>query len=91
MGLVLLSLLSLTSIYRPRPIDSGEHHAAKSQPAPVNQRNLQSTDFQTAVPATVYVPLPAPSDLSLSLQADRIVVPRRLPGSYYYRPPPFVS
>jgi hypothetical protein len=90
-GLVLLSLLSLTSVYRCRPVGSGEHHAVKSQAAPVNQRNLKSTNFESAAPSAVYVPLPTPTYVRQPLRADRTLAPRRLPGSYYNRPPPSIS
>lgn len=90
-GLVLLSLLSLTSVYRPRPMNCGEHHAARHQTTPLNQRNLKSTNFETAAPSAVYVPLPAPTYVRQPLHADRTLSPRRLPGSYYNRPPPFQS
>lgn len=87
-GLVLLALLSLTSVYRPRTSGYGEHHAAKSQMAPAHQRNLKSTSFETAAPTATYVPLPAPICVRQPLHADRTLTPRRLPGSYYNRPPP---
>jgi hypothetical protein len=87
-GLVLLSLLSLTSVYRPRSGMAGEHHAVKGQSTPVNQRTLKSTTFETAVPSAVFVPLPAPVYSRQPLHADRTLSPRRLPGTYYNRPPP---
>ncbi len=87
-GLVLLALLSLTTVYRARPLSSGEHHAAKSQMSPAHQRNLKSTSFETATPTPTYLPLPAPTYVRQPLNADRTLSPRRLPGSYYNRPPP---
>jgi hypothetical protein len=87
-GLVLLALISLTSVYRPRPVTGSDHHLVKSQTAPVNQRNLKSTTFETATPAAIYLPLPTPAYVRQPLNADHTLCPRRLPGSYYNRPPP---
>ena len=88
MALVLLALLSLTSVYRPRTVVPGQHHAVKGQSTPVNQRNLKSTNFETAVPCALFSALPAPMYTRQPLHADRTLSPRRLPGSYYNRPPP---
>lgn len=87
-GLVLLSLLSLTAVYRAHPVPSGQEHAAKSQASPSHQRTLKSSSFESAAPAAVYLPLPAPAYTRQPMHADRTLSPRRLPGSYYNRPPP---
>ena len=87
-ALVLVALLSLTSVYRPRPVGAGEHHVARTMSSPVHQRNLKSTSFESAAPSAVFVPLPISTYTRQPLHADRTLSPRRLPGSYYNRPPP---
>lgn len=87
-ALVLVSLLSLTSVYRPRPLGFGEHHVARTQFAPTHQRNLKTTSFENAIPTPAYVPLPSRVYVRQPMHADRTLSPRRLPGSYYNRPPP---
>lgn len=87
-ALVLVSLLSLTSVYRPRHLGTGEHHAAKAQPSPTQQRNLKTTSFESASPTPTFVPIPVSHYVRQPLHADRTLSPRRLPGSYYNRPPP---
>ena len=88
MGLVLLALLSLTSVYRARNVSYGGHHVVKQDSTPLHQRNLKSTTFEVAVPVASFVPLPTPTYTRQPLNADRTLSPRRLPGSYYNRPPP---
>lgn len=88
MGLVLLALLSLTSVYRPRNVSYGGHHVIRHDSTPLNQRTLKSTNFEVAVPVATFVPLPVPTYTRQPLHADRTLSPRRLPGSYYNRPPP---
>lgn len=87
-ALVLVSLLSLTSVYRPRHFGTGEHHAAKSQATPTQQRNLKTTTFESAAPTQVFIPMPASVYVRQPLHADRTFSPRRLPGAYFNRPPP---
>ncbi len=86
--LVLVALLSLTSVYRARHLGANEHHVAKSRPEPTQQRTLKSTTFESAAPTPVFMPLPTPHYVRQPLHADRTLSPRRLPGSYYNRPPP---
>lgn len=87
-GLVLLSLLSLTTVYRVHSTPGTSSHAVKSQASPAQQRNLKSTTFETAAPAAVYLPIPVSAYTRQPIHADRTLSPRRLPGSYYDRPPP---
>jgi hypothetical protein len=87
-GLVVLALLSLTTVYRPRPVHRDRQHAVKTLTAPTHQRTLKSTNFETAAPTPVYSHLPAPTFVRQPIHADRSLSPRRLPGSYYNRPPP---
>ncbi len=87
-GLVLLSLLSLTAVYRTHPVTSGQEHTAKSQTSPSHQRTLKSSSFESAAPAAFYLPLPVATYTRQPMHADRTLSPRRLPGSYYNRPPP---
>ena len=86
--LVLVALLSLTSVYRARHLGTSEHHVAKTRPEPTQQRNLKTTTFESAAPVPVYLPLPTADYVRQPLHADRTLCPRRLPGSYYNRPPP---
>ena len=87
-GLVLLALLSLTSVYRPRPMGVDGHHVMKAHMSPAHQRNLKSSSFETAAPTIAYLPLPAPTYVRQPMNADRTLSPRRLPGAYFNRPPP---
>lgn len=87
-GLVLLALLTLTSVYRPRSVAEHQQRVVKTQSTPVNQRNLKLTSFATAIPAVVHLPLPAPAYVRQPLHAARTLSPRRLPGAYFNRPPP---
>ena len=86
--LVLIALMSLTSVYRHPLTHAHKRTAFERQSTPTQQRNLKSTDISSAAPTQTFTPIPAPVYTRQPINADRTLSPRRLPGSYYNRPPP---